>query len=213
LIVYPGQDYLRYIFLPPFFWSKNLSFLISYLQGFGDGSIGLFDERISSNGGKVSTIKAHNSWVVSSYLRKDDPVAITSCVSGGVKFWDVRTMRAFYHIDANYTKMPITSMAVHPCAPLLAMGSHAQFINILTFNGSQVGKVSHHDGFLGQRIGPISSLAFHPLKLMLAAGATDSIISVYSAEDGSNLSSFSSPHFHDNGCNDCAQMVNSEMDA
>ena len=84
------------------------------------------------NGGKVSAIKAHNSWVVSTYLKQDGPVAITSCVSGGVKFWDVRTMRAFHYIDANYTKSPITSLAVHPCAPFMAMGSHAQFINIMT---------------------------------------------------------------------------------
>lgn len=158
----------------------------------------MFDERIASKGGKVSTIKAHNSWVVSSHLRSDDPIAITSCVSGGVKFWDIRTMRAFHHIEVNHTKMPITSVAVHQCAPLIAMGSHAQFINIMTFNGSQVGKISHHDGFLGQRIGPISSLAFHPMKLMLAAGATDSIISVYSAEDNSNLSSLLSFSLHKN---------------
>ena len=118
-------------------------------------------------------------------------------------------MRAFYCIDANYTKIPITSMTVHPCAPLLAMGSHAQFINILTFNGSQVGKITHHDGFLGQRIGPISSLVFHPLKVMLAAGATDSIISVYSAEDTSDFSSFSSSHPHENGSSGSAYMTDS----
>ena len=142
--------------------------------------------------------------MVSTYLKRDEPIAITSCVSGGVRFWDIRTMRAFHHIDANHTKMPITSMAIHPCAPLLAMGSHAQFINVMTFNGNQVGKISHHDGFLGQRIGPVSSLAFHPMKLMLAAGATDSIISVYSAENTSNSSSSSSSSsliFHESNDN------------
>ena len=140
--------------------------------------------------------------MVGTHLRNDDPIAITSCVSGGVKFWDVRTMRAFHHIDVNHTKMPITSIAIHPYAPLLAMGSHAHFINIMTFSGSQVGKISHHDGFLGQRIGPVSSLAFHPLKLMLAAGATDSIISVYSAEDTNSSSLFSfSLHDYNSGNN------------
>ena len=74
----------------------------------------------------------------------------------------------------------------------------------MTFNGNQVGKISHHDGFLGQRIGPVSSLAFHPMKLMLAAGATDSIISVYSAENTSNSSSSSSSSsliFHESNDN------------
>ncbi len=36
------------------------------------------------------------------------------------------------------------------------------------------------------------------MKLMLAAGATDSIISVYSAEDNSNLSSLLSFSLHKN---------------
>ena len=113
------------------------------LAGFGDGTLGVFDERISSNGGKVSTIKAHNSWVVSTHLRSDDPVAITSCVTGGIKFWDIRVMRSFHHIDAERTKSPITSLSIHSCAPLLALGSHAQFINIMTFNGRQIGKIRY----------------------------------------------------------------------
>jgi regulator-associated protein of mTOR len=42
--------------------------------------------------------------------------------------------------------------------------------------------IRYHDGFLGQRIGPVSCLAFHPTQLTFAAGATDSIISVYSVD-------------------------------
>ena len=121
---------------------KIKSFYLLEFKGFGDGSIGVFDERISSNGGKVSTIRAHNSWVVSTHLVSDNPVAITSCVTGGVKFWDLRTMHSFHQIDSSKTKSPVTSLAVHSCAPLLALGSHAQFINIMTFNGSQIGKIT-----------------------------------------------------------------------
>ena len=51
------------------------------------------------------------------------------------------------------------------------------------FNGNCLNTIRYHDGFLGQRIGPVSSLAFHPTKPLLAAGATDSIVSIYSTTD------------------------------
>lgn len=72
-------------------------------------------------------------------------------------------------------------------------------------DGDTLGMIRYHEGFLGQvtycllhilqpekltsrpldiqRIGPVSCLAFHPHKLYLAAGATDSIVSVYSHHD------------------------------
>jgi regulator-associated protein of mTOR len=89
----------------------------------------------------VNNIRAHSSWVVNTHLVADAPVAITSCVSGGIKFWDVRNMRSFSAIDASKTKSPITSMTVHQCAPIIALGSHAQFVNLFTFNGVQIGKI------------------------------------------------------------------------
>ena len=76
----------------------------------------------------------------------------------------------------------MTALAVHNYAPIIATGSHAQFIKLLTMNGEQFGMIRYHDGFLGQRIGPISCLAFHPVRMLLAAGATDHIISIYKGE-------------------------------
>jgi regulator-associated protein of mTOR len=49
----------------------------------------------------------------------------------------------------------------------------------MKFDGTEVNLIRYHDGFLGQRIGPISALQFHPYKVLLGAGATDSIISVH----------------------------------
>ena len=37
------------------------------------------------------------------------------------------------------------------------------------------------DGFLGARIGPVTTLAFHPTRMLLAVGATDSVLSIYSS--------------------------------
>jgi hypothetical protein len=94
----------------------------------------------------------------------------------------------------------------------------------MNFNGEELSLIRYHDGFLGQRIGPVSCLAFHPyveqkrkkreslslcvcacvffivttplssflkmrfylslsrLHILLAAGATDSMISIYAGE-------------------------------
>jgi hypothetical protein len=51
---------------------------------------------------------------------------------------------------------------------------------VMDFGGREISTIRYHDGFLGQRIGPVSSLALHPRLLLLAGGATDSIISIYS---------------------------------
>jgi regulatory associated protein of mTOR len=116
---------------------------------------------------------------VSAHLRADGvPEVITGSVRGAVKFWDLRSMRTFKSFEVH--KSPLTALAVHSCAPIIATGSHAQFIKILTLGNDQLGSIiKYHDGFLGQRIGPVSCLAFHPTRMRLAAGATDSIVSIY----------------------------------
>lgn len=150
--------------------------------GFADGSIGVYDERVSSNGGRVHFSHTSSGWVNFAHLRADVPEVIIGSVRGSVKFWDLRTMRT--HKTLEVQKSPITSMAVHNCAPIMATGSHAQFIKILTLGGEQLGNIiKYYDGFLGERIGPISSLAFHPYKLLLAASSTTGLISLYHAGD------------------------------
>ncbi len=42
-----------------------------------------------------------------------------------------------------------------------------------------MGTLRYHQGFLGQRIGPVSCLSFHRHKMFLGIGATDSIVSIY----------------------------------
>jgi len=152
----------------------NLSWTFA---GFADGSIAVYDERVQGTG-RVASAREHSAWIVAAHFRPDVPEVITGSVRGSVKFWDLRTMRSFKTLEVH--KSPLTALAVHPCAPIMATGSHAQFIKILTLGGEQLGSIiKYHDGFLGQRIGPVSCLAFHPTKILLAAGATDSIVSIY----------------------------------
>lgn len=150
--------------------------------GSADGTVSVFDERVSStsaHGGRVHCSRDHTSWIVSAHLRADGvPEVITGSMRGVVKFWDLRSMRTFKTFEVH--KSPLTALSVHSCAPIIATGSHAQFIKISTLGGDQLGSIiKYHDGFLGQRIGPVSCLTFHPTRLRLAAGATDSIVSIY----------------------------------
>lgn len=154
--------------------------------GFADGSIGIFDERVGSIGGQVHQVRdsKDGSWIISAHLRADVPEVITGSVKGIVKFWDIRSMRPFKTFEV--FKSALTALTVHNSAPIMATGSNAQFIKIITFGGDQLGNIiKYHDGFLGQRIGPVSCLSFHPYKTMLAAGATDSIVSIYATTNDS----------------------------
>lgn len=44
--------------------------------GFADGSIGVFDQRVQSSGGKVLSAREHNSWIISAHMRYDIPEVI-----------------------------------------------------------------------------------------------------------------------------------------
>jgi regulator-associated protein of mTOR len=156
--------------------------------GFADGSIGVYDERVASSGGRVHHARDHSSWIVSAHMRADAQEVVTSSVRGVVKFWDIRSWRTYKTLEVQ--KSPLTSMTVHNCAPIIATGSHAQFIKILTFGGEQLGNIiKYHDGFLGQRMGPITSLTFHPHRMMLAASAADCIVSIYATADDTHCHS------------------------
>lgn len=74
----------------------------------------------------------------------------------------------------------MTALALHNHAPMLASGTHNQYIKIFDLKGEPKGMIRYHEGFIGQRIGPVSCLTFHPNRLALAAGFTDSgMVCVY----------------------------------
>ncbi|CAN0565458.1 unnamed protein product, partial [Laminaria digitata] len=54
---------------------------------------------------------------------------LSACARGFIRLWDVRLPgKAIVHVRAQKTAM--TCMAVHPRVPVLATGSHNQFINV-----------------------------------------------------------------------------------
>ncbi len=104
---------------------------------------------------------------------------ISASPAGDLKFLDLRNNSRPY-LEVYTNKRHLTSIAVHRHAPLIVTGSSKQSIETFSPSGAQLGMVMN--SFLGQRIGPISALHFHPYSILLAAGATDSVVSFYAGE-------------------------------
>lgn len=106
---------------------------------------------------------------------------VSASPAGDLKFLDMRKSSAPY-LEVEAHKGHLTSLAVHRHAPVIATGSGKQFMKTFSTEGEHLSMVKYHHSFLGQRIGPVSALRFHPYKVLLAAGAIDSIVSIYAGE-------------------------------
>lgn len=148
------------------------------VAGFGDGKVKIYDIRMEKC---VGILTEHQHWLVLADFVKGDRELLTGSLTGEMRFWDLRRLKASLR-TVDVGKGPMTAMAAHHTCPLMASGSYNQFIKVLTLEGDTLNVIRYHDGILGQRIGPVATLAFHPCKLLLAAGATDSIISIYTAK-------------------------------
>ena len=151
--------------------------------GYGDGSLRLFDARLPPEQANVFSFIEHQTWVVNVEMQRGGGKHIISgSVSGDIKFWDIRGHRKNSIKTIELHRSAMTALAVHEFAPIVASGSHNQFIKIMDTGGNLISMIRYHEGFLGQRIGPVSCLQFHPHRPVLAAGATDSIVAIYSSK-------------------------------
>eukprot|EP00011_Vannellida_sp_DIVA3-517-6-12_P013161 CAMPEP_0114607422 /NCGR_PEP_ID=MMETSP0168-20121206/2061_1 /TAXON_ID=95228 ORGANISM="Vannella sp., Strain DIVA3 517/6/12" /NCGR_SAMPLE_ID=MMETSP0168 /ASSEMBLY_ACC=CAM_ASM_000044 /LENGTH=1255 /DNA_ID=CAMNT_0001818301 /DNA_START=266 /DNA_END=4034 /DNA_ORIENTATION=+ len=147
------------------------------LASSSDGALRVFDGRTPSFK-PAQTLSGHRAWVLKAAIPSlGTSQVVSGDVSGVVKIWDLRHQQALRTISAHRGDM--TSFTVHSHAEIFATGTQNQKVRIANFEGKELSSIRYHDGFLGQRIGPVSCLEFHPYKLILAAGATDSIISMY----------------------------------
>lgn len=106
---------------------------------------------------------------------------ISASPAGDLKFLDMRKSSAPY-LEVAAHRGHLTSLTAHRYAPVIATGSGKQLIKIFSTNGKQLNIVKYHNSFLGQRIGPVSAVRFHPYKVLVAAGAMDSIVSIYAGD-------------------------------
>jgi regulator-associated protein of mTOR len=154
------------------------------IAGCGDGSVRLFDRRSSSGecmlSSHVMTLNEHRSWIVNVFVQTGrDGKIISGSVDGEVRLWDPRFSESVQTIS---TTAMLSALDLHPNANIFASGSPQNFIKIYNLSGTALSTIRYHDGFMGQRIGPISCLTFHPYKAYLAAGSTDSYLSIYTLE-------------------------------
>ena len=166
--------------------------------GYGNGSLRVFDRRSTrgdvlylsdglSRGGlsrrrKYSEYDEHTSWIVdvsfTTYGGRHE--VVSGCVAGNIKFWDLRYSSSVRTIDH---KMQMTALAAHSNVPMFATGSPAQFIKIMSHDGSTQQVIRYHDRLPGQRIGPVSCLCFHPQLPFLAAGFADENVCLYAPKE------------------------------
>ena len=152
------------------------------------GSLGSTTDRRSSGNSttrrsrrppKLMQYAEHSSWVVNTaFTGFGGRYEICSgSVAGDIRFFDLRIPESIRTLDVQ--RSPMTALACHPGIPFFATGSHAQFIKIMSMDGDTLQVIRYHEEIAGQRMGPVSCLAFHPHRPLLAAGATDEIISLY----------------------------------
>lgn len=149
------------------------------VAGCGDGTVRVYDRRLAQNECCLHVFQEHSGWVVNVMLQNKQNFGqiISGSVAGDIRFWDLRRVNSLKSIPPAHG---MTAMAIHPQLDLIACGAASQFISVFNQNGENISTIKYHDGFMGHRIGPISCLGFHPYKASLAAGSTDSLISVYS---------------------------------
>jgi regulator-associated protein of mTOR len=171
------------------------------VAGYGNGSLRVFDTRSDKgdpvqvfNEGQSAALRRkrytdfdeHTSWVVdvSFTMYGGRHEIVSGCVAGSIKFWDLRYSSSIRTIDH---KMQMTALSAHSKIPMFATGSPAQFIKIMSHDGSTQQVIRYHEKIVGQRIGPVSCLSFHPHMPYLAAGFADDIVSVYSPKKKDQL--------------------------
>lgn len=174
------------------------------VAGLSDGTLKLFDIRTPNSSAVVvattttasgrgrgkrqslnhKTFSEHGSWIVdvsfASYGSSHNEI-LSGSVAGDIRAWDIRSSSRSSLRAIDVQRSPMTALSVHKSIPIAATGSHDQFIKILTLEGDtlQVARFHEESSLSGHRIGPVSCLEFHKQKLVLAAGYTNALVSVY----------------------------------
>jgi regulator-associated protein of mTOR len=88
--------------------------------GCGDGSVRLFDRRLSSAEAKIMTYREHNAWVLGAYFRKYTSSSITLITGssfGDIRFFDIRKNSS---VNIIQTTQGITNFVMHETADIFA---------------------------------------------------------------------------------------------
>ena len=94
-------------------------------------------------------------------------------------------VRARVRFSDLYHSPKVASVAVHKEQPVLAIGSRRQLLKLYPLGTKKRITIKAHSDFWGSRLGPISALCFHPTQQLLATGAANDHLSVFSYEASS----------------------------
>jgi WD40 repeat protein len=162
------------------------------VAGHSDGTLKIFDVRapnaVSEMRGRSPPrvrrqgpvqYSEHKSWVVATAFTGHGSryELMSGTIGGDIKAWDLRMSSSIRTMEVQRSTM--TALAVHSKIPMIATGSSAQFIKVLTMDGDTMQVLRYHGTGATHRVGPVSCLAFHRFKPLLAAGATDAFIGLY----------------------------------
>ncbi|CAJ2670929.1 unnamed protein product [Trifolium pratense] len=158
-----------------------------FAAGFIDGSVRLYDARTPEM--LVCGLRPHTERVgkvmgIGFQPGLDPGKLVSASQAGDIQFLDIRNhSSAYLTIEAH--RGSLTALAVHRHAPIIASGSAKQLIKVFSLEGDQLGTIRYYPTLMAQKIGSVSCLNFHPYQLLLAAGAPDACVCIYS-DDNAN---------------------------
>ncbi|OWO98949.1 hypothetical protein B2J93_6099 [Marssonina coronariae] len=143
----------------------------TFVAGFGDGAIRVFDARARPQEAMVKKWKDENGgvWIKSVHMQRGGQRELVSAsINGMVKLWDIRMDKCLRTI--NTTGDGLRTASTHEHLPVFAVGTSAHSVKVYNFEGTQLSRVEPHSSFL-RGTTPISATAFHPHRMMLACAA------------------------------------------
>lgn len=150
-------------------------------SGYQTGHIKIIDRRLGrdSNAVVFDTME-HQDWVVGLHLQRGmDRLLVSASTEGDVRFWDSRfANRSIKTLQIDPTRQ-LSCFDAHDYTGLFACGSESQQLFLCNMATSSAAIFKYHDGFLGNRLPPLTSLDFHPLRSMIAVGGEDSFVSLF----------------------------------
>ncbi|CZT45694.1 related to raptor, a binding partner of target of rapamycin (TOR) [Rhynchosporium secalis] len=143
----------------------------TFVAGFGDGAIRVFDARARPQEAMVKKWKDENGgvWIKSVHMQRGGQRELVSAsINGLVKLWDIRMDKCLRTIKT--TKDGLRTASTHEHLPVFAVGTAAHAVKVYNFEGKELSRVEPYSSFL-RGVTPISATAFHPHRMMLACAA------------------------------------------
>ncbi|PKI82421.1 Target of rapamycin complex 1 subunit kog1 [Malassezia vespertilionis] len=164
-----------------------------FMAGFGDGSIGVYDQRNPPGSSLVRLWEEHNAWVQNLHLQKyGQRELLSASVDGGVRLWDIRARASLVQGNVRLGGN-LSSFALHDRAPLFAATSTPQATTSGYVYSAQIYTVQDMKPLGGsiERVMPANAMrgmppsayspsmtqtAFHPQYPLIAFGGLGGIV-------------------------------------